>query len=248
MKRCDCTMDIDLDSESSVEELLNCIRKSKLAYGYQAECFDETHPNWREKNRHSFRVTCGDVELTAYDKSYQLAEEGLMPEELIPENRLRLEVSMSAHALHRTLNKYGKDQLPQTCEEKLQWCSDRSTELLKEFFGRVLTTGEYLCLEDAVQRIRESPYRPKQKEEMVAFLLLVRKKWRKGIPGAIEAFRKVYSRDQINGLLERFERLNLNPATFPDTCTQKRVPSLMDLIAEKSAVPFSDTADFLTEY
>ena len=229
--RCDCTYDIDLRDGCTVEQLLNCVRRTAVARGYERVQFPETVDNAKEKNKHSFRVACDDIELTVYDKSYQLMAENLMPEDRIPPDRMRLEVSLRRNAFRRVLlGMETEDRI--SGQEALELFDRYSKDLLRCYFSHILTPGAYLRFDQAVQRIEKSNYRADTKEMMILFLHMVSCKTSGGITEAKREMKQYYTKNEIRYMLKCFENLNLNPATLPNKCPVKQVPSLKDMIAD----------------
>ena len=240
LSRIDCTVDIDFPYENGIVDFLGCVRHTKLAGGYQALQFPPNFENYEEKNLHSFRIACGDVCLTAYDKSYQLLEEGLMNPTEIPSDRLRLEAAFTNGAFQRLFSRYGRCVTFDTLGKRIVWFSDMSVKLLREYFEKKLTPGEYLRFDLAIDRINQSTFTLKTKDRMKDFLYEVSRHHKTGIPGAIAAFQeRGFSTRKMNYILDCFESLDLNSATICSTSKFECFPSISALPYGKNALPAS---------
>ena len=230
LSRVDCTKDIPFPYPNGVPEFIRCIQHTKVPRDYQVVRYHRDAPNAEDRNRHSFRIQCEDISLTLYDKSFQLSSEGLMPEDEIPQNRLRIEAAFSGHAFPRLF--YEADERPpQSIQKKLLWFSDHSGDLLHRYFGQKMMPGRFLRGDLALQEIQSSPFSEKIKDRMGAFLHEVSRCHRNGVSKALNQMSKDgLSRDQIHHMLEAFRKLDLNPVTIRGNSGFLEFPSLQEII------------------
>lgn len=229
LTRIDCTQDITLPETLQSTELIGAIQRTKLGYGYDREEFGRAHKNYAEKNRHSFRAKCYDISLTIYDKSFQLNEERIMQPENIPPRLLRFEAAFDRASFRRVLNEHLEGSyIDLSTGQTILTFSKLSLQLLKKYFGLVVTPGRFLRLDLAIDGIQKSPYTPTMKKRMQQFMIDVRRQYRYGIEGAL-----AYSGLSSGGkdyLMKCFHELDLNPATLPMSCRCKQFPSIVQLL------------------
>ena len=239
LSRIDCTVDIAFPSEAEIMEYIFCLKRTELAPAYKTHEFDPSADERNaERNQHSFRVACQDVSLTVYDKSYQLADQGLMLENEIPPNRLRVEAAFESGAFQRLFYRYGKFTLYDTTKEKIVWFSEMSVRLLEDYFRRTLAPGDYLRFDLAVRKIEESNFSRKKKERMLGFLHQVVRCHKNGVRKAIRRFKeRGYSSSQVKGVLNSFQEIGLNPVTIHNDSTLERFPCIPEMLMGKNALP-----------
>ena len=232
LSRIDCTMDVSMPSQESIDELIRCVQQTKLRVGYERESFNNKFRNYREKNKHSFRARCNDVCLTLYDKSFQLQEEEIMRPENIPPNRLRIEAAFYNGSLQRILN----DHLDATvfdCQlgTKIMYFSDLSIQLILKYVNLILCPGRYMRFDLAKEEIKKSNFNKLTKELMIAFLYEVSRHHKAGVDGAIMDCKLI--RDRADNLLSKFRELDLNPVTLPIRSEVQQLPSIAQLLIEE---------------
>ena len=230
LSRIDCTKDIVLPETLKTTELIDAIQRSKLGRGYERESFSRDYKNHFEKNRHSFRARCGDISLTIYDKGFQLVEEGIMPEEEAPVNRLRLEVAFDRPSFRRVMNDHLEASYSDlTTGETIMFFSKFSTNLLQKYFGLGVMPGRYLRLDLAKAEIDKSVFSQVIKERMKGFMVDVRKNYRYGVEGALcsmSTAKRAY-------LLDHFRELDLNPVALSTRSKCSQCPGIQELLEGK---------------
>ena len=241
LSRIDCTVDIEFPSDTEIMEYILCLKRTKLADAYKLDEFDPANDaRNRERNLHSFRASCNDISLTVYDKSYQLADQELMPENEIPPNRLRIEAAFENRSFQRLFYMYHKGTVYDTLKKKIVWFSEMSFQLLEEYFRQTLATGSYLRFDLAVQKILESDFSKKKKDQMILFLHQVVRCHKHGVRRAIQIFKdEDYSASQVRDILHCFQEIGLNPVTIRSDSISERFPCVPDLLMEKGALPAS---------
>lgn len=237
LSRIDCTIDVSMPSQEDITELIQCVQQTKLRAGYEQESFNHKFRNYREKNKHSFRAKCHDVCLTIYDKSFQLQEEGIMRQENIPPNRLRIEAAFYNGALQRILNGHlGATVYDCQLGTKIMYFSDLSIRLILKYVNLILSPGRYMRFDLAKEEIEKCNFNKMTKELMIAFLYEVSRHYKEGVDGAIMDCGLF--RNRANSLLRRFRELDLNPVTLPIRSEVQQLPSIAQLmIEEMSAWP-----------
>lgn len=234
LSRIDCTRDITFPNEGSMVEFLRCIQKTRLTRDYEAVRFDKRFQNFKELNRHSSRARCDDIMLTAYDKSYQLLEQELLPEDQIPPNLLRVEADFKNSSFQRLRKTYNDCIMYNDNGSKILWFSQMSGRLLRDYFGRALTPGRYLRGDLALRVIDESGVSSKLKDRMKWVVYKVGQCHRNRLEGALKQMKEAgFSDAQAFWTLNAFEEIGLNPATIHGDCGYLEFPSLQELLSEK---------------
>lgn len=245
LTRIDCTADVALPTADCAAELIGCVKRAKLGRGYELDSFGRSYPDYKEKNRHSFRAKCKDVCLTIYDKSYQLQEQGLMKPEDIPQNRLRIEAAFENASFQRIFCEHISCRYTDlTLGKQILFFSDLSIHLLQKYFQRVLMSGRYMRFDVAEQEIEHSTYSHTMKDRMKTFLHEVAAHSRYGVDGAIAACN--LTGIEVRYLLKCFRDLNLNPATLPYSSKVEQLPEVHQLLEENCLHDIH--ADSLSEY
>lgn len=228
LTRIDCTMDVDCTNSESPADLIGCIQRSKLGRGYERISFGSEHKNYKEKNKHSFRVRCNDICLTVYDKSFQLKEENLMPKEEIPPNRLRFEVAFENSSFQRVLPDATVFNLD--VGEKIMHFSGASVRLLQKYFGLGIMPGRFMRFDLAMAEIEKSNYTQKIKERMKQFMHAVAREYKHGVDGV--GSDSGFTPAQVSYLLKCFQELDLHPAPLPHRSKCAQFPSISQMLDE----------------
>lgn len=239
LSRIDCTADIKFPQENALKAFISCVQHTSPTRGYHIERFGKQFVNYKEMNRHSFRMACNDVCLTIYDKTYQLLNEGLMEADDVPQDRLRFEVAFSNPAFQRLFAKYGGGIfLDGTCGQRagmmIIWFSNLSLRLLQDYFGQHMTPGQYLRGDLALRRIDCGNFSAKVKYKMKTLLAETARCHKGGISAALKNLEKRgFSRDELQYLLKCFEKINLNPATINGATGHETFPSIVELLSSE---------------
>lgn len=230
LNRVDCTCDIQFPYSNGIPEFIHCIQRTKVPRDYQVVRYHREAPNAEERNRHSFRIQCEDICLTLYDKSFQLLSEGLMPEDEIPQDRLRAEAAFFRPAFPRLFYEVG-GRPPQSIQKKLLWFSEHSSDLLHRYFGQKMMPGRFLRGDLALQEIRASPFSKKIKDKMEKFVYEVGRCHKNGVSQALIRLSKDgLSRDQAYYMMDAFRELDLNPVTIRGNSGFLEFPSLQQIV------------------
>ena len=250
LSRIDCTVDVQFPQENALEAFLACAQRTNLPRGYHVERFGKKFPNHKGMNRHSFRMTCRDVCLTIYDKSFQLVNEGLMDERDVPPDRLRFEAAFRNSAFQRLFTKYGggifwDNPDDHGARRMAIGFSNLSMKLLQDYFRRHMTPGQYMSRDLTFQRVDSSSFSKKVKLRMKRVLTEVSRYPKSGISAVLKDLRvDGFSQNELQYLMKCFEKINLNPATINSTAGYEMFPSVAELLSDENrfAKPFSDFA------
>ena len=93
LSRIDCCVNVMLSEDYSAARYIKLIRRSIITRSKKNEIlYDSSKKNYKEKNKHNFRLITDNVTFTAYDKYYQL-DDIRVDYESISDSLLRLELS-----------------------------------------------------------------------------------------------------------------------------------------------------------
>lgn len=255
LSRIDCTLDIHFPQENALEAFIACVQHTNPPRGYHIERFGKRCPNYKEMNRHSFRMACHDVCLTIYDKTYQLMNEGLIEANEVPPDRLRFEAAFYNPAFQRLFAKYGDGIFLDGSDEHglrkaVIGFSNLSLRLLQDYFGQHMTPGQYLSKDLAFQRIDNSHFSAKVKSKMKMLLTEVARCHKGGIKAALDNLEwSGFHRSELNYLMKCFEKINLNPATVKGSAGFQALPSVTELLDNEECFiePFSGCGNSIDE-
>ena len=255
LSRIDCTLDIRFPQGNALEAFIACVQQTNPPRGYHIERFSKRYPNYKEINRHSFRMACNNVCLTIYDKAFQLMNEGLIEENEILPDRLRFEVAFHNPAFQRLFVKYQggiliDDSNKHDAQKLIIGFSNLSLRLLQAYFGQHMTPGQYLNKDLAFLRIDSSHFSAKVKSKMKALLTEVARCHKGGIKAALDNLEwNGLRRSELNYLMKCFEKINLNPATIKGSAGFQEFPSVTELLDNEECFikPFFGCSNSVSE-
>ena len=104
LSRADVTANLEFDDAGLVAEYLRIIKKSRILPHYKVDWFKEKDGkarDCREANRHSYKQSCKQGAIFAYDKTAQLQMIGQLPNALIGKRILRIEAQLRQKAIQK---------------------------------------------------------------------------------------------------------------------------------------------------
>ena len=226
VSRCDLTCNLVLSGQSYVNEYLRILQKSHLIPGYRPDKFklhEKKAKDPQRANQHSYCIRCKQASLLCYDKIDQLKMIGRCPHELEDTAILRLEVQMKRPALKRVLGK----KVLENNTALLKAASDQAVEVIYSYLSRMFPcSGTHLQYEDAVsvvQKIKKETLR----EQMLYLLRKVSDAatWDSAARKLKEHYTDVTDK-QIKKIYSKFDAVNINPITLPNSSSMERVPPL----------------------
>ena len=174
-------------------------------------------------NKHYIRISCGQQELVVYDKTYQMAENGLQLDyEKLPTGVLRIELHYGREKLRSIEKKEGIDDLL----ELLWLLMQESKERILGLVGKCYPELPYLSFEKGKTAVQESHYKDDTKKRMMMLLEEMRRK--QTLDKAFETMEK--KGVKTDDLLRKFEKLGLNPIPLRVGYAAKKMPSLLHIL------------------
>lgn len=104
LSRVDVTANLEFDDAELVAEYLRIIKKSRILPHYKADWFREKDGkarDCREANRHSYKQSCKQGAIFAYDKTAQLQMIDRLPDALIGKRILRIEAQLRQKGMQK---------------------------------------------------------------------------------------------------------------------------------------------------
>lgn len=182
-------------------------------------------------NKHYFKVSCDSMDLVIYDKTYQMAAEGLteVDYEDFDYGVLRFECRLSRDPLLKLM----KNENLGTTKQLLKHLVVNSKDIMLDDFSRCFAEDDFCRLDEIENVIEESGYHKKMRESM---LELSRRLSRGKIVD------KVFDRMEADGwkldrkdILHRFEKLGVSPIPLWKNYCAERLPSPITLLRGISA-------------
>lgn len=230
LSRVDLCTNIRCDNKKVFRELVRLLRKTATPKKYQRMFYQ--HKNKKKANqynKHYIRLACGQQELVIYDKTYQLTENDLVVGyEKLPAGVLRVEVHYGRSKLRGIEKKCKTDNLL-----KLLWkLMQESEKRILKLVGKCYPDLPYLSYEDGQQVIGDSSFQTDTKERMLILLEQMQRK-----QTLDKAFQYMGKKYKTSDLLERFQKLGLNPIPLRKGYAAKKLPSLLDILKSVGTKP-----------
>ena len=226
VSRCDLTCNLGFPDQEYVDAYLRILKKSHMIPGYRRDIFKTNVKKAKDPkraNQHSHCIRCKQVSLLCYDKIDQLKMVGRCPHELEDAAILRLEVQLKRPALKRVLGKKAMEDNAAL----LKAASKQSVPIIKSYLNKMFPcSGTHLRYEDAVsvvQKIKKDTLR----EQMLCLLRKVSDAatWDSAARKLKEHYTDVPDK-RIKKIYGKFDALDINPITLPNSSSMARVPPL----------------------
>lgn len=214
VSRIDLCVNLEMD-QYYLDAYMRLICKCKLPESYRRIGFIRDEPDFKEKNKRSFRAANKDVQFTIYDKKFQVAEEGLFYFDMPVENGLiRFEVSLKRDAIYRN-NEYFRLQFADN--SNFLWVYGMlSRKIIEKYICKFFPKGIYASYERTKAAVRNASFPNKTKVLMLDLLKATSE--HESLFNAIRDVKFMYPKPnkfdlKLNRILKNFERLNYNPVT-----------------------------------
>ena len=151
---------------------------------------------------------------------------------------LRIEIQEQ----HRRVNRLIDSKSKKYQDLNLSWYSflnpETATNELINYLKRVEVEARYMTERRVINRINNSNYNKDTKDDMIAFLRLVKKKGETLETARFKFIQKhKYTRDRFNRLLKRFEEIDANPITI----AKGELPSVCELVRHDLETAYAPT-------
>lgn len=224
LSRVDLCTNVRCDNRKVFRELVRLLRKTATPKKYRRVLYeDKDTKKANQYNKHYIRISCGQQELVVYDKTYQMAENGLQLDyEKLPTGVLRIELHYGREKLRSIEKKEGIDD-----PLELLWLLMReSKERILGLVGKCYPELPYLSFEEGKTAVQESHYKDDTKKRMMLLLEEMRRK--QTLDKAFETMEK--QGVKTDDLLRKFEKLGLNPIPLRVGYAAKKMPSLLHIL------------------
>lgn len=171
----------------------------------------------RKQLKGSLYLTSNSVNINFYDKGNERKKAGV---EGI-DNLLRIEVQCKKNKVNSIKKSKGFD----SCLVGYFLDLSLSTEIINYYFRKVIGTGNYLTLAEAIRTIESSSYRRKTKDKCIDVLQQINKQ--RSIWKARE--KSKYDKSEFNKYLKYIVGLEINPATIPKAWKVEYLDMIMSI-------------------
>lgn len=165
LSRVDCCVNIMLSETYSAARYIKLIRRS-IMYNSNAKIIEygSDDPNTDEKNRHSFRIETDGLQFTAYDKYFQLENQG-KDYESISDSLLRLEIAVGRERIRCVK----LDNNLENNRKILRYFVSSGKKVFNDFIKKHFYNGAYCSYQFMRALIADSDCTHKIKERMLEF-------------------------------------------------------------------------------
>ena len=161
-----------------------------------------------------FIIKSRKITIKAYDKIYELQQNGRCPESLKNQSILRWEVSMKREAFLKKLNLDRKDSL----YKMLRTGYEQGQDILHDYFEKILPfSGDIVSYAEAKRRIQNGVSDKLLKEQML--FLLKKTSDSAGLSTAVHKLKKCYKNvddRRVKRITQEFDKLGTAPITQPN--------------------------------
>lgn len=231
ISRIDSCCDFFFYDQDYVDLYLKVIKKGLLPTNYRRTYFSKKkHDDAKEMNKHSFRIHCKEVTITAYDKVFEVKHEDILEPDNNPYPTLRIEVSVKRTTIVKKMNK--KESIQHDNKTLLLEQYRMSRELVCYYIDRINWAAErYVSYEVAELIIDESRFSAKVRQRMK--YLLRKTSDSDNISNAIEKLKSKFGLKAggIKTIKTNFDKLNISPITLPNRSEVKILINVSYLIS-----------------
>jgi len=215
LSRIDLCVNFEVPDEATADAYMRIFKKCKLPYSYMlVPPFGKDEKNYIEMNRNSFRASNQSSTLTIYNKTFQLQNEELIDNELIPIILIRVEVELKRKEINEIIQCNSSDILLLSNRDLLIFMGENSKLILTEYLKQFFLPGRYLSFDEAKKVVAQSENKKGIKRRML--YLLEKASERKNLSIALKKLEGEYclTKYQLNKILEKFTELRINPITL----------------------------------
>ena len=226
LSQIDVTMNCWFEDGTNLEPYIRLFGKSNIPRHFH-----------RVKNKHGyFCCKNGTVSIKAYDKIRELSERGHLPDKLEDKSILRIEVSMKRGKFLTELDLNKNDSLFEMLDTAYADGQRIIDHYLEKLFPCVSDHYPYSETEKKIQKLVK---KDKLKNRMLDMLKKTSDK--AGLDKAIQSMKESGLRgNQIDRILEEFDRIDVNPITIRAQPGHDRIPNIHSLIEKCGTVSESD--------
>ena len=229
LSRVDVTANLEFDDAALVTEYLRIIKKSRILHHYKADWFKEKDGkarDCREANRHSYKQSCKQGALFAYDKTAQLQMIGQLPHALIGKRILRIEAQLRQKAIQ----KWVPAKAYSSSWDIIRTIFKKGQDILRWYLRRMQPVGTpYRRYETAVAQAQA--IRGEKTRTRILYLLRKMSDCR-DLDAALEKTAAHFglNRRKQKNLLKTCNKKGINPVTLTNSGVYEALPPLSKLL------------------
>ena len=224
LTRVDLCTNIRCSNKKVFRELVRLLRKTATPKKYERRFYQhEDKIKANKYNKRCIQIACGSQELVIYDKTYQMDENHLaVAYEGLPAGVLRIEVHYGHGKLKSIEDDAGTTDPLDLLWLLIQESKPRMLKLVEKCYPQL----DYVAYDEAQKRIEQSSFKPDTRERMLTLLNQMLRKQ------SIDAVLHGMARQGVptERLLEKFEKLGINPIPLREGYAAFRMPSLAEIL------------------
>ena len=233
LNRIDYCLNFDLHElglNCSPERIMKLIKQSNIPTHFTewTEYSDSAHKTKADK--YSFRLECGSVVVNCYWKYWQLCNEfSDCPNKEDSFNVIRFEIQCYYSKVY-SMSKLIRDSTGFSNVKNEMLSDDVSASIIRQYFGKVIGSGDYYTLDLARKMVERQPFTPKRKAKLITALELINSR-----QGIYNSKLGLYGKelDDFNRSLRELAEIRVNPVTIPKDWGVKRIPNLLMAYSDK---------------
>ena len=204
--------------ESVCMEYIRLLRKKQVPQAWVRPCYNS------DDDRHIFRAENGRYIITVYDKLYQIAKSGQLPQQQANGKVLRMEVALLRDGLRRIYKKPDN-----RITAKLSWTeqicllSEIGATIMEKRFNKIALQAPYVTLAEASKVINSSSFSQSKKAELIDFIENINRYKTVDIA-------QIRASSNGNNRLSQLSRLGINPITIEARARIDILPSPQQLL------------------
>lgn len=227
LSQIDCSVNVMLSEDYSAARYIKLIRRSIITRSKKHEIlYDSSKKNYKEKNKHNFRLITDNVTFTAYDKYYQL-DDIRVDYESISDSLLRLELSYNREDIAEKMQISGLEHNIDVIGDYLRLSRFYFTKFIRSHF-HIGAYCSYALMKDIIEK---ASFRRNTKIYMLdhAKLQCGKKSYISAIKGTLKA---LGSGKKLHTMLCGFKELGINPTTLStmDMLGISCIPGLYEIL------------------
>lgn len=225
LSRVDLCTNIRCDNKKVFRELVRLLRKTATPKKYERILYQHKDKKKANKyNKHYIRIACDSQELVIYDKTYQMNENDLaVAYENLPSGVLRIEVHYGRDKLRYIEKEHKTDDPLNLLWLLMQQSQQRICKLVEKCYPDL----PYVSYEDGLGTINAHRKFPQHVKDAMRTLLTEMQR-KRTIDAAFRSMEK--QGIQTDGLLRKFDKLNISPIPLRKGYAAKHMPSLTKIL------------------
>lgn len=224
LSQIDLTANLWFDSDTDLTQIIALFRKGNVP----KELVRQKQSS--EQQAHSFGASNHTVAFKAYDKIFELTDNGRCPKRLRGEKLLRLEVSLKREAFLKKADVKRNDSL----YKMLRTGFDMAQKTIRHYLEKLFPcSGPHIRYKNAKDRVQSEIDNPDLQEKML--FLLEKTSQSAGLDSAVRKLSKSYKSVKKKGvkpIYSAFDQLGINPITLNNNSPYQAIDCIRTLVLD----------------